>query len=936
MIVIDPKTKQEYLISTSKSHGEEPMTCPSCSEGRKKKSDKCFSYNHEKQVGRCNHCGIALVEKKEVEFKKEYQKPPKWENKTTLSDKLVKYYSEKRGLHQETLNYFQVGEGMEYMPPKWKDDKLYNTIQFPYIRNGEVVNIKYKTSNKKFKMFKDAELIPFNLDSIKDKKICLWVEGEEDCMAVRQAGVEEVISVPNGATTGKINMDYIDNCIEYFLDPEMKIYLGTDDDLPGRNLQEQLAERFGKERCFKVKWKESKDANECLVKFGVGGIIESINDAKPYPLEGITTVSDYEDEVNDIYVNGLPKGAKTKMSNLNELIQFHKGYIYTFTGKPGDGKALAIDTDIPTPDGWKKMGDLNVFDRVYDEKGKITYIMNVTEIMYDRPCYEVVFTDGTKVIADENHLWFTSSHKDRCSNRNARVKNRLVFRPLKPNGTDQSHKRTYPSVKTTKEISETVYAEKGKRLNHCVSLCGPVFNDEKTLLVHPYVLGAWLGDGTSSSSGFTTADKEIIRILESFGYPATKSKYKYGYNITGLKSKLRKYNLINNKHIPPTYMLGSEKQRLELLRGLMDTDGGCDKNGRCEFTTIKKEFGVQVLELIRSLGIRATMIEGDATLYGRIISKKYRISFVTSKKVFRLKRKRSRLPNKIKYDTRYIVSCNRTDSVPVKCIQVDSPSGLFLCSRSFIPTHNSDILDQICLQLSVTSNWKGAFYSPENKPTSLHITKLARKLIGKAWYGENKISKDEMMLATSYMNGKFFFVKPEKNFTLDSILKYIQALKANHGIDFFVIDAWNKLEHKHNGNEHQYIGESLDKIANFCEYNNLACFLVAHPTKLPKDRDGKMEVPNLYSIAGSSNFFNKTDGGFSIYRDFENNETTLFVQKVKFSHWGRTGYCKFKYDPESGRFNEYYGGVENFDRYPWIFEAGEEPPKQTEINEVPF
>lgn len=583
MIVIDPKTKTEYLISTSKSHGEESMTCPSCSEGRKKKSDKCFSYNHEKQVGRCNHCGIALVEKKEVEFKKEYQIPPKWENKTSLSDKLVKHYSEKRGLHQETLLYFKVGEGMEYMPQLGKEA---NTIQFPYIRNGEIVNIKYKTADKKFKMFKDAELILFNVDSIKDKKVCLFTEGEEDAMAVRQAGVEEVVSVPNGATTGKINMEYIDNCIEYFLDPEMKIYLGTDDDLPGRNLQEQLAERFGKERCYKVKWKESKDANECLLKFGAGGIIESIEAAKPYPLEGITTISDYDDEVNDIYVNGLPKGAKTKMSNLNELIEFHKGYFTVITGIPNQGK--------------------------------------------------------------------------------------------------------------------------------------------------------------------------------------------------------------------------------------------------------------------------------------------------------------------------------------------------------------TSFLDQLCLHLSLVNNWKGAFYSPENKPTSLHISNLCRKLIGKAWWGENRITPKEIAIAKEFLNNRFYFVTPEKGFGLDSILKHVRRLKESKGIDFFVIDAWNKLEHKHGGDENAYIGQSLDLIDNFCNYNKLHLFLVAHPRKMMKRKDSQAyEVPTAYDVNGSANFYNKPDINITVYRDYEESETRVYVQKVKFDHWGKQGFCRFKYDPESGRFNEYYGGMENFDRYPWIYEQGnEQPPMEPDV--IPF
>jgi len=251
----------------------------------------------------------------------------------------------------------------------------------------------------------------------------------------------------------------------------------------------------------------------------------------------------------------------------------------------------------------------------------------------------------------------------------------------------------------------------------------------------------------------------------------------------------------------------------------------------------------------------------------------------------------------------------------------------------------SDFLDQIALNLSVTSNWKGAFYSPENKPTSLHITKMARKLIGKAWDGPNRISRKEIELAKAYLNDKFFFIKPESNFTLDSILKHIKILKERKGIDFFVIDAWNKLEHKYtSGDESKYIGEALDKIANFCEMNNVLCFLVAHPTKMLKDKNDKYLVPTMYNISGSANFYNKSDAGLSIYRDFDTEITTVYVQKVKFTHWGKTGFVEFKYDIDSGRFNEYSGGVPFFNKTPWIYDPNEpQPPKiDFEDKPVPF
>jgi len=293
MILINIANIKEYFVPLKKSTGEEQHTCPECSESRKKKTVKCFSFNHDKQTGYCSHCNITLVIKREVEIKKEYKKPV-WRNQTSLSTPVVSWF-EQRGITQQTLIEFKVTEGNEWMPQLTKE---VNTIQFNYLRNNELINIKYRDGLKNFKLHKDSELILYNLDSIKESEIVIICEGEIDCMSIAQAGYKNVVSVPNGAGTGKINLEYLDNCIEYFLNKKT-ILLATDDDLPGRNVQEQLAERLGKDRCYKIKFKDSKDANECLQKHGIQGIIEAIADKREFPLEGVFTIEDYSDEINE-------------------------------------------------------------------------------------------------------------------------------------------------------------------------------------------------------------------------------------------------------------------------------------------------------------------------------------------------------------------------------------------------------------------------------------------------------------------------------------------------------------------------------------------------------------------------------------------------------------------------------------------------------------
>lgn len=222
-----------------------------------------------------------------------------------------------------------------------------------------------------------------------------------------------------------------------------------------------------------------------------------------------------------------------------------------------------------------------------------------------------------------------------------------------------------------------------------------------------------------------------------------------------------------------------------------------------------------------------------------------------------------------------------------------------------IPSHGkSDWVDYMAIQMRMYHNWKGAFYSPENKPTQLHFSKIARKLIGKSWTGEYRMTPDEVTMSISFLDKNMWFIKPEKDFTLDTILASIKLLKIRHGLDYFVIDAWNKLEHQYSGiSETKYIGDSLDKLAMFCETENLHCFLVVHPRKMEKEKDSQFyRVPTLYDCAGSANFYNKTDNGISVYRDFVENTTEIYIQKVKFSHWGEVSSSVFNYDVPSGRY----------------------------------
>ncbi|HOV97868.1 MAG TPA: toprim domain-containing protein [bacterium] len=553
---------KEYNVNgfnlMGKTTGVVQTTCVFCSESRKKSKDKCCSVFLDKAWFECHHCGKngqLHTYKKTTE--KEYVKPV-FRNKTELSDTIVSFF-EKRKISQKTLIDFKVTESIEWMPKAGKEVK---TINFNYFKNGELINIKYRANNKDLKLHKGSELIFYNLDAIKDCDECFIVEGEPDCLAMAEAGYKNTVSVPNGANLKTNNLSYVDNCFEFFIGKKT-IYLAVDNDEAGRKLRNDLADRFGKDICVFIEFKDCKDANECLIKYGIQGIIESKNDFKQFPIEGVYTISDLSDSIIDMYHNGLDKGVSLQIEGFD--LSIVKSYLTIITGIPSHGKG--------------------------------------------------------------------------------------------------------------------------------------------------------------------------------------------------------------------------------------------------------------------------------------------------------------------------------------------------------------ELIDYIIIQLRRLSNWKGALFSPENEPTQLHFSKFCRKIIGKHWEGENRITLEELAMVEAYLDNYIFFIKPEKDFTLETILNSVKDTHLRYGLDWYVIDPWNKLDHKYTTTETKYISESLDAIIRFNKVYNLHCFLVAHPTKINKDRQtGMFEIPNLYSINGSSHFYNKADNGITVYRDFQKGTTLIYRQKVKFDHWGTIGVSEYYFDKKRLRYNP----TQVFDTSNWI------------------
>jgi len=550
--IVNIQNKHEYIIDVKRS-GENSMPCPECSKDRKKQNAKPFSWDAAKGVGHCLHCGAKFGRKLEGPYVKsnltdQSYVRPEWRNVTELEDDVLKFFTD-RGISQRTVIKAKITQGRTFFPQLEKEAK---TIEFNYFRNDELINIKYRGPKKSFKLYKDAELIFYNIDSMIDMDYVIITEGEMDALSYMEMGFDSVISVPNGATkSSQQRLQYLDNCIDLFENIET-IYLATDDDEPGRILQEELARRLGKYRCRKVSYFSHKDANELLMTDKLC-ITDTITNAEPYPIEGIITVDDLADDIWRLKREGLKPGCGISINSFNELLTFEPGYLTVVTGIPNHGK--------------------------------------------------------------------------------------------------------------------------------------------------------------------------------------------------------------------------------------------------------------------------------------------------------------------------------------------------------------SEFLDQIMVDLSVMHNWRFGIFSPENYPIQLHFSKIAAKLLGESF---NSVEDFQVVQAMDYYRDNFVHIVPKEDNSVESIVEHATQLVKRYGINGLVIDAWNKLEHDYSSNETVYISKQLDVIINFAQKYGVHIFVVAHPTKMQRDKQtGAYMVPTIYDMAGSAHFYNKSHNGISVYRHFHEDGTStpeVFVQKVKFKHWGRQGSLMLQYDISSGRF----------------------------------
>jgi len=335
MSIVD-RLEAKGIKLKGKRSGTIKTLCPNCSHTRKHRSEPCLSVDIDKGVYNCHNCEFkGGVIQREM---KEYVKPPARLEK--LSPKMISWFENERKISNNTLLRAGLTQSVEYMPQKSKEMPV---ICFNYYRGDELINVKYRSGAKDFKMVSGAELIFYNIDALKDEKECFIVEGEIDCLTLIECGIYNVVSVPNGASKGSMKLEYLDNCWSDFEDKE-RIYLLTDGDEAGVNLRTELSRRLGIDRCFKFQYPEGcKDVNEVLLKHGKEEVVNLIRSPEPFPVEGILGLEDMYDDVCSYYENGYPEGVKIGIAGFDDYLNIRTGQMTVVTGIPGSGKSEFTD-----------------------------------------------------------------------------------------------------------------------------------------------------------------------------------------------------------------------------------------------------------------------------------------------------------------------------------------------------------------------------------------------------------------------------------------------------------------------------------------------------------------------------------------------------------------------------------------------------------------
>ncbi|WP_285733241.1 replicative DNA helicase [Nocardiopsis sp. ATB16-24] len=511
----------------------------------------------------------------------------------------------------------------------------------------------------------------------------------------------------------------------------------------------------------------------------------ALADIMPGALDEIEAIS-----AHDGTLTGVPTGFADFDALTNGL---HPGQMIIIAARPAVGKALALDTPLPTPDGWTTMGEVEVGGRLIAADGTPTRVVAATEVMTDRPCFEVVFDDGTTVVADAEHQWSTHTHASRHAVREV--------------GTGDAAPGALPQVRTTREIARTLRPETGERgANHSVANTAPVELPERELPLPPYFLGVWLGDGASHAARITVDDPEILLHVEAEGL-VTKPADPTGavFDVLsplehdgGVPALLRALGVLGNKHIPQEYLRASVAQRRALLAGLLDAGGTVEADGSLRFQTTDECLANGFGELVHSLGHRTRTSTERVHGGAESSSTRHTVVFASTEEVFRTERRRRAHRERgadrehVRIGSRFITEVRPVASVPVRCVQVDHPDHLFLATRSMIPTHNSTLALDFARAASIKNDMTTVFFSLEMGRNEIVMRLLSAEARVPLHTMRSGLMTDEDWARLARRMGEVanapLFIDDSPNMSMMEIRAKCRRLKQQHDLKLVIVD----------------------------------------------------------------------------------------------------------------------------------------------------
>jgi replicative DNA helicase len=449
--------------------------------------------------------------------------------------------------------------------------------------------------------------------------------------------------------------------------------------------------------------------------------------------------------------SGEMVGVPTGFIDLDRLTNgLHPGQLVILAARPAIGKALALDTPLPTPAGWTTMGEVQVGDQVVGADGQHVAVVAATEVMIGRDCYLVEFSDGSSVVADANHQWTTDCGEVR-------------------------------SVSTTQELS--LLAKDSNRLQaHTLPLVKALVGDSVDLPVGPYSLGVRLAEACCRIGEAEPDYQEISMMVEGEGYDR--------HDLAGV---VQRAGVVGSPHIPRAYLRAPVADRRALLAGLLDYSGAVTEDGTVLITSLSRRLAQELFELLASLGI-SPLVSGESS---RRIGDPagVTLSFETDEQVFRVHSKdfaHKELRGDSSQPARHITAISNVPSVPVRCIEVDSGDHLFLAGRSMIPTHNSTLGLDLARSASLKHGLTSVIFSLEMSRNEIVMRLLsAEAQIPLQNMRSGKMNDPEWRKIAARQGALHeapLFVDDSPNMTMTEIRAKCRRLKQRHDLRLVVVD----------------------------------------------------------------------------------------------------------------------------------------------------